>query len=380
MINPGGSILWWWSAVDSHYTALLNITVTLLNTDSHDCSLHLHAVSVNTLLLIKLQKMVQFPGRMKPLLSTSVCRQQLWEETRRTDIRRGAPSIIYANIVNRNKLKNHFLCHAFLSNFLPPPQISFFLPLCDSLSFSEHVFLSASGLCSCAHSSQSLLCIYSFFLIINFSLSLSLSLHGGEPLIGPFGPRLPSRLCLCRNPAAFHWMPAAEGNKTGGRGGGERLDMEGERWQKHWDEWCMKDEQRNVFIATYHEPVDFYVRTFKCRLNELQPEQNHISYSAHFHVSRRRRRTDKHRQMCPVVSTTPAFYLSYLAVVTGGVHAVIALHSAHAELTLVGGTVHHSGWSQNSLHQQQHHQNQQQDVIGLLDHTHTHTKRTFRGF
>lgn len=134
MINPGGSILWWWSAVDSHYTALLNITVTLLNTDSHDCSLHLHAVSVNTLLLIKLQKMVQFPGRMKPLLSTSVCRQQLWEETRRTDIRRGAPSIIYANIVNRNKLKNHFLCHAFLSNFLPPPS-DFFLssPLWFSL-------------------------------------------------------------------------------------------------------------------------------------------------------------------------------------------------------------------------------------------------------
>lgn len=175
-------------------------------------------------------------------------------------------------------------------------------------------------------------------------------------------------------------MPAAEGNKTGRREGGERLDMEGERWQKHWDEWCMKDEQRNVFTATYHEPVDFYVRTFKCRLNELQLEQNHISYSAHFHISRWRRRTDKHRQMCPVVSTTPAFYLSYLAVVTGGVHAVIALHSAHAELTLVGGTVHHSGWSQNSLHQQQHHQNQQQDVIGLLDHTHTHTKRTFRGF
>lgn len=129
----------------------------------------------------------------------------------------------------QKQIKESFSLPCISFKLPPPPQISFFLPLCDSLSFSEHVFLSASGLCSCAHSSQSLLCIYSFFLIINFSLSLSLSLHGGEPLIGPFGPRLPSRLCLCRNPAAFHWMPAAEGNKTGGRGGGERLDMEGER-------------------------------------------------------------------------------------------------------------------------------------------------------
>lgn len=174
MINPGGSILWWWSAVDSHYTALLNITVTLLNTDSHDCSLHLHAVSVNTLLLIKLQKMVQFPGRMKPLLSTSVCRQQLWEETRRTDIRRGAPSIIYANIVNRNKLKNHFLCHAFLSNFLPPPRFLSFFPSVI-LSPSLNTSFSLPQDCALALTAHRVCCVYipSFSSLTSLSLSLS---------------------------------------------------------------------------------------------------------------------------------------------------------------------------------------------------------------
>lgn len=175
MINPGGSILWWWSAVDSHYTALLNITVTLLNTDSHDCSLHLHAVSVNTLLLIKLQKMVQFPGRMKPLLSTSVCRQQLWEETRRTDIRRGAPSIIYANIVNRNKLKNHFLCHAFLSNFLPPPRFLSFFPSVI-LSPSLNTSFSLPQDCALALTAHRVCCVYipSFSSLTSLSLSLFL--------------------------------------------------------------------------------------------------------------------------------------------------------------------------------------------------------------
>lgn len=74
----------------------------------------------------------------------------------------------------QKQIKESFSLPCISFKLPPPPQISFFLPLCDSLSFSEHVFLSASGLCSCAHSSQSLLCIYSFFLIINFSLSLSL--------------------------------------------------------------------------------------------------------------------------------------------------------------------------------------------------------------
>lgn len=74
----------------------------------------------------------------------------------------------------QKQIKESFSLPCFSFKLPPPPQISFFLPLCDSLYFSEHVFLSASGLCSCAHSSQSLLCIYSFFLIINFSLSLSL--------------------------------------------------------------------------------------------------------------------------------------------------------------------------------------------------------------
>lgn len=74
----------------------------------------------------------------------------------------------------QKQIKESFSLPCISFKLPPPPQISFFLPLCDSLYFSEHVFLSASGLCSCAHSSQSLLCIYSFFLIINFSLSLSL--------------------------------------------------------------------------------------------------------------------------------------------------------------------------------------------------------------
>lgn len=76
----------------------------------------------------------------------------------------------------QKQIKESFSLPCISFKLPPPPQISFFLPLCDSLSISEHVFLSASGLCSCAHSSQSLLCIYSFFLIINFSLSLSVSL------------------------------------------------------------------------------------------------------------------------------------------------------------------------------------------------------------
>lgn len=41
----------------------------------------------------------------------------------------------------------------------------------------------------------------------------------------PFGPQLPSRLCLCQNPAAFHWMFGADGTK---QGEGER-----DKKQKH---------------------------------------------------------------------------------------------------------------------------------------------------
>lgn len=75
--------------------------------------------------------------------------------------------------------------------------------------------------------------------------------------------------------------------------------------------------------------------------------------------------------------SAPLFHLPYLAVKSCGLHAAIALWSPHAELTLVCGTVNHSGWSKDCLHQQQHHQNQQQDVIGLLGHTFTnkHTER-----
>ena len=102
---------------------------------------------------------------------------------------------------------------------LPPPQIS----LIPSPSLNTSFFLSQD--CALALTACRVCCVYSFFLIINFSLSLSFFLHGSEPLIGPFGPRLPSRLCLCRNPAAFHWMPAAEGNTTGRREGGERDKM-----------------------------------------------------------------------------------------------------------------------------------------------------------
>lgn len=76
-------------------------------------------------------------------------------------------------------------------------------------------------------------------------------------------------------------------------------------------------------------------------------------------------------------TSAPAFTChTYLTMISCGLHAVIALWSPHAELTLVCGTVHHSGWSKDCLHQQQHHQNQQQDVIGLLWHTQTNRDKS----
>lgn len=69
------------------------------------------------------------------------------------------------------------------------------------------------------------------------------------------------------------------------------------------------------------------------------------------------------------------FFFSPYVAMFGGVRRILGLWTPHAELALVGGTVHHSGGSENCLHQQQHHQDQQQDVVRLLERAHTHTLR-----
>lgn len=109
---------------------------------------------------------------------------------------------------------------------------SLFLSPFSSLSLSLHLY--------CFFSFSSVFCLRIVLLCLQlaeFLLSL-LSPPLAQPLcvlfIGPFGPRLPSRLCLCQNPAAFHWMPAAEGAKQE-EGEGERWNVEVEKWQKHWD-------------------------------------------------------------------------------------------------------------------------------------------------
>lgn len=85
------------------------------------------------------------------------------------------------------------------------------------------------------HVSVSLRAFYCFFFLPVCSVSgfyscrVSTS-HRTSPcavglFTGPFGPRLPSRLCLCQNPAAFHWLLAALGSRTGREKGREREEM-----------------------------------------------------------------------------------------------------------------------------------------------------------
>lgn len=124
-------------------------------------------------------------------------------------------------------------------------------------------------------------------------------------LTEPFGPQPLSKPCLCQNPAVFHWVLDADGEKT-------RREVK-------------KESHPSVIVAPAHGQ---------------------------------------------------SFYLPYLAVLGWGLHAVIALWRPRVELALIRGTVHHSGQSQKCLHQQQHQQNEQQDVVGLLEytqHTHRHT-------
>lgn len=163
---------------------------------------------------------------------------------------RSAQSIINANIRIKNKqtkTKNQILCPTFFNTFLSLWSLSLFFvlyfflpfPLSPSLNTSSQL-LSSSASCFTRQS----LFYSSFYHLSQSSPSSSSSLCTVGLLIGPFGPPLPSRLCLCQSPAAFHWMLAADGAKQEEI---KLLNVEG----KHWDRLCLKDEQHNVIFSVH---------------------------------------------------------------------------------------------------------------------------------
>lgn len=163
---------------------------------------------------------------------------------------------------------------------------------------------------------------------------------------GPFAPQLPSRLGPCRNPAASRRLLAAERGR-------EREEI--------WGKWRVKDEQHNVFYKYASSSSIFMCSYLNVLYLTLQLVKKHLQHNV-------QTQTPIVEGLCP----QPLLYPPYLVVMGRALHAVIVLWSPHAELTLVGGTVHHSGCSEYRLQQQQHHQNQQQDVVGLLCRTQTH--------
>ena len=118
--------------------------------------------------------------------------------------------------------------------------------LCSLVLYSFFPSLSPSLNISPCSVSGTLYQQFVFFLLSPLIIII-VSFYCGILLIGPFGPSLPSRPCLCWSPAASHWTFAAEGAKRK-REVRERLKME----EKHWDEGSGKDEQRDLIIKSYY--------------------------------------------------------------------------------------------------------------------------------
>ena len=111
-------------------------------------------------------------------------------------------------------LKDRILCHAFFKKHsLSVISFSIFQSLFPSPFSPKSLFPSQN---------TSLLlfffqhCAANTLFVPPFSSSRQTSLWTLGQFIGPFGPQLLSRLCLCQNPAAFHWLLAAEGAKQEG--------------------------------------------------------------------------------------------------------------------------------------------------------------------